>query len=173
MTTRTLDARAGSWSSRIIGWLVATVSVLGLVAVIGIVAALAGTGAYYEMTRTKSGELDEMVKTELPIGVAGTHILSVLDGKGIQHGPIEPSRADDFRLLEAGIPAGTTVISAVAPNEGHSVSFGGATMNLVLDEVNVEMRFVLDEAGNLKDYLIYEVHSHPRWVSFNSDASTN
>ncbi|HET8944262.1 MAG TPA: hypothetical protein VFO59_05725 [Dehalococcoidia bacterium] len=173
MTTRTLDTRASSWSSRIIGFLVATVSVLGLVAVIGVVAALAGTGAYYEMNRTKSGELDEMIKTELPIGVAGTHVLSVLDAEGIQHGPIEASRADDLQLLEAGIPAGTTMISAVAVNKGHSVSFGGASMNLVLDQVNVEMRFVLDDAGNLKDYLIYEEHTYPRWVSFNSDASKN
>lgn len=173
MTTRTLDTHAISWSSRLIGWFVATIAVLGLAAVVALAAALAGSGAYYELTRTKGGELDDMIKNDLPIGVTGDHIISVLDAKGIQHGPIEPSHSDDFRLLEAGIPAGTTVISAVSRNDGHTVKFGGVQMNLVLDVVNVEMRFVLDGAGNLKDYMVFEVHNHPRWLNFHPDAQTN
>jgi hypothetical protein len=146
MATRTLDRRPIPWPFRMLGWLVLGAVALAMISV----AAVIGAGTYYEFTRTKAGDMDGLIEKELPRGVTTEHILADLDSRGIEHGPVEASKADDRKLLDAAVPLGTNVIHAIIRNDGYS-----------LDLVDVHMRFILDEEGKLKDHIVWEVHHRP------------
>lgn len=146
MVTRTLHRRPLAWPFKVLGWFV--VLVVGLAVAVG--AAVIGAGTYYEMTRTKAGDLEGKIEEELPLGATSDQVIGFLDSEGIEHSPVEPSRSDDRKLQEMGIPKGTMIISAMVENDGYS-----------LDLVDVEMRFILDQELKLADYIVYEVRHRP------------
>lgn len=146
MATRTLSRRPLAWPFKMLGW--CAVLVLGLAAAVG--AAVIGAGTYYEITRTKAGDLERKIEKALPLGTAADQVIGFLDSEGIEHGPVEPSRGDDRKLQEIGIPMGTMVIAAMVENDGYSP-----------DLVDVHMRFILNADLKLVDYLVYETHRRP------------
>lgn len=146
MATRTLHRRPLAWPFRVLGWLV--VIVVALAVAVG--AAVIGAGTYYEMTRSKAGDLEGKIEEELTIGATADQVIGFLDSEGIEHSPVEPSRGDDRKLQEIGVAKGTMVVSAIVRNGGYS-----------LDLVDVEMRFILDQELKVADYIVYEVHHRP------------
>jgi hypothetical protein len=159
MATRTYGTRPLPWPFRLLGWLFsATLVLLIMAATVAAVMAIS-TSAYYELTRTKSGEMDGMIDKRLPVGSSPERIYAVLDEEGIEHGTVQPFPGDDLELLYAGVKAGTPVIIASVRNEGYS-----------LELVEVQIAFVLDENGMLKDHVVYERHHQPEWLDRNLEA---
>lgn len=171
MTTRTLPTRPRDLPSRMVNWLIGALTAVIVLLIIGLAAAVAGHSIYYEVNRTKAGDVDEMIKKELPAGASTASILSFLDSKGIEHGPPAPAGANDLKVLETGVPRGTMVIPAIVRNEGYSLKLGKIRMSLLIDLADVEMRFVLDEAGNLKQHMVYEDHHRPTLLDLNAGNS--
>ncbi len=159
MSTRTLNGRPLPWPLRLLGWLFRGVLVLLITLATAAVVIMIGATAYYELTRTKAGDLDEMIEAKLPPGASADRIITVLDSEGIEHGAVEPFPGDDNRLLYAGVTKGTPVISAIVRNQGHSLEF-----------VDVQITFILDDNGALKDHEVYEVHRRSGWLKFDIDA---
>ncbi len=146
MATRTLHRRPLAWPFRLFGWFV--VGVLALAVLAG--ATVIGAGTYYEFNRTKAGDMKAMIEKDLPRGVTADQVIGLLDAEGIEHGPVEPSQADDRKLQEMGVAKGTMVIKAIVRNDGYSLQL-----------VDVEMRFILDAELKLRDYVVYETHRRP------------
>lgn len=146
MVTRTLHRPPLAWPFKVLGWFV--VLAVGLAMASG--AAVIGASTYYEMTRTKASDLEAMIGTELRTGATADQVIAFLDSEAIEHGPVMPSRGDDRKLQEIGIPAGTMTVAAYVEN-------GGYSLNLV----DVELRFIFDPQLKLVNYVIYEVHHRP------------
>jgi hypothetical protein len=109
-------------------------------------AAIVGTGAYYELTRTTDGDIKGMVERELPVGATSDQIFFFLDTHNIQHGDVRLSAAEDKKLLDAGIPTGTPTISGIIRNDGYALQLR-----------DVIVSFILDDEGRLDEYVVYEV----------------
>lgn len=146
MVTRTLHRKPLAWPFKVLGWFV--VLVVGLAVAVG--AAVIGAGTYYEMTRTKAGDLEAKIDQGLPLGATADQVTGFLDSEGIAHSPVQPSRGDDRKLQEIGIPKGTMIVSGMIENKGYS-----------LELVDIEMRFIFDQELKLVDYVVYEVHHRP------------
>ncbi len=146
MATGTLYRRPLPWPFKVLGWLVVLAVVLALAAG----ATVIGAGTYYELTRTKAGDLEGLIEEELPIGATADQVISFLDAQGIEHSPVEPSRGDDSKLQEIGVPKGTMIVRAIVRNDGYSFEL-----------VDVEMRFILDQELRLADYIVWETHHRP------------
>jgi hypothetical protein len=142
MTTRTLGRRPVPWPFRLLGWFVLASTLLVLLAL----AALAGTVSYYEVTRTSDGDVRGMIEEGLREGATTNQVLSFLDSHDIEHGPVEPVDLQNRRLWDAYPQSGWMSVSGFVRNDGYSLKL-----------VDVEMIFVLDETGRLKDYVVYEV----------------
>lgn len=143
MVTRTLGRTPLSWPFKVIGWLFLGLMVL----IIATFAAVVGTGMYYDLTRTTAGDVEEMIEADLVAGVSSTdRVVAFLDANAIEHGPVEPVDLEDQRLWDADPQPGWTSVSGSIPNDGYS-----------LELVDVEVVFLLDETGRLKDYVVYEV----------------
>jgi hypothetical protein len=141
-TTQTLYRRPVSWPFRLLGWLCLTTALL---IVLGF-AAFVGTSAYYEFTRTTSGDVKGMIERDLAKNATTDQILLFLTTHGIQHGEVQPSTDDDRKLLDAGVPTGTPTITGMIPNDGYALQLK-----------DVVVTFVLDAEGRLDDYVVYEV----------------
>jgi hypothetical protein len=119
----------------------------------GAAAAAIGATAYYELTRTKSSDIEAMIDEQLRTGAPAEKIFAVLDAEGIEHGAVEPFPGGDQDLLYAGVTKDTPIISATVRNEGHTLEY-----------VDLQITFILDETGALKDTVIYEIRHHPAWI---------
>ena len=159
MATRAFDRRSQPWPFRLLGWLFRGIIVLLIMAATAVAVIAASSTAFYELTRTKSGDLDEMIDKRLPAGASVESIYAVLDEEGIEHGTVQPFAGDDFDLLYAGVKKGTPVIIATVRNEGYS-----------LELADVQIAFVLDENGMLAHHVVYERHYQPEWLDRNLEA---
>lgn len=146
MVTRTLHKPPLAWPFKVLGWFV--VLAVGLAVAAG--AAVIGASTYYEMTRTKAGDIEGMIDTKLRAGATADEVVALLDSERIEHGPVLPSSGDDRKLQEMGIPTGTMTVAAFVENDGYS-----------LDLVDVEMRFIFDQELRLVNHVVYEVHHRP------------
>lgn len=170
MTTNTYQTQATDTTSRVLNWALGALAGLIVLVVVGLGIAIAGTSVYYELNRTKAGDVEGMMTSELPAGTPAAAVMAYLDSKGIAHSQPEPAGAADLELLEAGIPRGTTVVRAVVPNRGYGIDVGNIEMSLLLDLVDVQVRLTFDEAGNLKDRLFYDAHHRPTMLDFSANA---
>jgi len=142
MTTHALYRGPTPWPFRLLGWLFAAVALVIVAALL----AVGATGAYYEMTRTKAGEIEAMIEEGLPRVATTDQVLRFLDSHSIEHGAVRPSTGEDRGLLEAGVPTGTMTISGVVRNDGYALQLR-----------DVVVWFILDEEGLLEAHLVYEV----------------
>jgi len=142
LAARNLARQPLPWPFRLLGWfLFGTVALI----VIGGVA-LIGSGIYYELTRTKAGEVESAIEEWLPRGASTDQIVRFLDSRGIEYDEAGAFNAQDGELLESGVPAGAITISAVLRNDGYT-----------LNQTDIEITFILDERSLLKDYVVREV----------------
>jgi len=135
---------------RLAKWLVFGVAAAIALYVAVAAAILAGTFIHYELTRTTTGDVTEMIEEKLPLGSSAEEIAAFLDSRQIDHGAVERSGEHDPELKEAGIPPGTMIIHAVVRNSGQSI---------VLRDVGVY--FILDEQARVRDSLVYEITTGP------------
>ena len=142
MVTRTLGRKPLSWPFKVIGWLVLGVTILVLVGL----AAGAGAGMYYEVTRTTAGDVDGMIEAELRNGSTTNQVVAFLDRHRIEHGAVEPANAADPRLEDVDVPEGASTVSGMIRNDGYSLRL-----------VDVQMTFVLNAEGKLEDWVVWEV----------------
>ena len=158
MTTRAYQEPTSPWPIRLLGWLFRAIVVVLILLLTGAAVAAVGASIYYELTRTKSDDIDDMIDERLPAGATVERIYTVLDEEGIEHGTVQPFAGDDSQLLYDGVKAGTPIIQAIERNEGYSVEL-----------VDLEIVFVLNEAGTLERALIYEERHQPEWLDENLD----
>ena len=142
MTTHALYRRLAPWPFRLLGWLFVVAALLIVAALL----AVGGTGAYYEVTRTKAGDIEAMIEEDLSRVATTDQVLFFLDSHDIEHGAVRPSTDEDRRLLEAGVPAGTMTISGIVRNDGYALQLR-----------DVVLWFILDDEGLLEGHLVYEV----------------
>ncbi len=142
MATRTLHRRPVPWPFRLLGWLVLSAALLGVLAF----AALVGSATYYELTRTKAGDVEGWIAEDLRKGNSTDQVMRFLDERGITHGAVEPSAADDARLRDAEVPPGTLTITGTIRNDGYSLSYK-----------DVVVTFVFNAEQQLEKWFVYEV----------------
>jgi hypothetical protein len=158
MTTRAYQEPTSPWPIRLLGWLFRAIVVVLILLLTGAAVAAVGASLYYELTRTKTDDIDDMIDERLPAGATVERIYAVLDEEGIEHGTVQPFAGDDPQLLYDAVKAGTPIIQAIERNEGYSVEL-----------VDLEIVFVLNEAGTLDRALIYEERHQPEWLDENLD----
>lgn len=142
MVTRNLARQPLPWQFRLLGWfLFGTVALI----VTGGLAAI-GVETYYELTRTKAADVEALIEERLPRGASTDQVFSFLDSRGIEHGPVGPADLEDHALQEYGLVAGTMTVEAMVRNDGYSLSL-----------TDIEITFILDERGLLRDYVVREV----------------
>jgi hypothetical protein len=115
------------------------------VIVVGGVAVI-GSGIYYELTRTKAGEVESAIEEWLPRGASTDQIVRFLDSRGIEYDQAGAFNPQDGELLESGVPTGAMTINAILRNEGYA-----------LTHTDIAITFILDERSLLKDYIVREV----------------
>ena len=143
MVTRTLGRKPLSWPFKLVGWLFVGLLMLAVAAF----AAVVGSGMYYGLTRTTTGDVEEMIEQDLVADVSSTdRVLAFLDANSIEHGPVEPVDLENQRLWDADPQPGWMSVSGFIGNDGYS-----------LELVDVEMMFVFDAEGTLKDWVVWEV----------------
>ena len=142
MTTQAVYKWPESWPSRIIGWLIALVAFLVLAALL----AVCVTAGYYELTRTKSSDVETMISAELPERANTDQIFDFFEAHGMTYGSARPSTSEDQKPANAGVPEGTMTITGTLPNDGYAIRLR-----------DVEVWFILDSEGLLDGYLVYEV----------------
>jgi hypothetical protein len=130
------------WQWKLLGWVFLGGLGVFLIAVVGVI----GSGAYYEATRTKSGEVESLIDGGLPRAAATEQIFGFLDSHGIEHGGVEPLDPNHPALKEYSLPASTQTIRAVVRNDGYSLAL-----------VDIEITFVLDERELFWDFVVREV----------------
>jgi hypothetical protein len=126
----------------LLGWLLFGTVALVVIAVVAVI----GSGIYYDLTRTKAAEVEDMLDRYLPRASTADQIYTFLDSRGIEHGLVGPADPGDPALQESNVAAGTMTIRAVVRNDGYS-----------LTHKDVEITFILDERGLLKDYVVREM----------------
>src|SRR5439155_10249514 len=85
---------------------------------------VAAAWLYWWLTRTTTGELDQLINENLRPGATPEEIFAFLDAKGLDHGPID--RAGEYSVLgEAGYHEETMVISAIARNTSRFIIGNG------------------------------------------------
>jgi len=146
---------------RLLGWLFRGLLVVTIMATTAVAVIAVASTAFYELTRTTSGDLDAMIGERLPAGSPAEQIYAVLDEEGIEHGTLEPFAGDDMEFLYAGVRKGEPVILATVQNEGYT-----------LELVDVQVAFVLDGNGVLARHVAYERHQQPEWLERNLEALT-
>jgi hypothetical protein len=159
MTTRAYNPHVSPWPLRLLAWLFRGLLMLTIMAAAGVAVVAIASSAFYELTRTKAGDIEGMIDKKVPVGSSVEHINSVLDQEGFEHTAVQPFPANDLDLLYAGVREGDPVILATVENEGYS-----------LELVDVKVAFVLDENGVLKHAVVYEDHHQPEWLNRNLDA---
>jgi len=158
MATRTYGRPTLPWPLRLFSWLFSAALVLFvMLAAAGALFAL-GASAYYELTRTTPDDVNKMIARQLPTGSSVERINAVLDEEGIEHGVVQPFPGDDLELRYAGVTKGTPVINATVRSEGYSVEL-----------VDIQVAFILDENGLLKDHVVYEQRHSPDWPNVDID----
>jgi hypothetical protein len=110
------------------------------------VVAIIGSGIYYEATRTRGGDVEDLIDRELPRSAATVEIFGFLDSHGIEHGSVQPLDPTHPALQDYGLPASTKTITAVLRNDGYSLAL-----------TDIEITFVLDERELYRDYVVREV----------------
>jgi len=168
MTTDTLSARTGDRVSRVVNWALGALAGLIVLLVVGLGIAVAGSSVYYEMNRTKAGDINRTIEMELPAAATTDQVIAFLDSKGIEHGPLEPASASHIDLLETGVPLGTPIISAIIRNDGYGIDLGKIQMSLLLDLADVQMYFTFDEAGMVRQRMITDDHHRPTLLDLNA-----
>jgi hypothetical protein len=127
---------------------------LQLLIVVGVVAAvlgvLAGLQLWWYLDRTTVAEVESMVGQNLAPGATTEEVFAFLDNKGISHGSVHPVDGSSY-LLEEGYHPDTKVIGAWI--YGTSTSF--------IIEGDIQILFILDDDGLLKEYLVREVFTGP------------
>ena len=142
MATRKLARQPLPWPFRLLGWLL--FGTLALIVIGGVT--LIGSGIYYELTRTKAGEVESAIEEWLPHGASTDQIVRFLDSRAIEHDQARAFNPQDDELIESGAPAGAMTISAVLRNNGYT-----------LNHTDIAITFILDERSLLKDYEVREV----------------
>lgn len=121
-------------------WLL--LAMLGLLP--GVILALQG---YWLLTQTTVGDVESMIEENVPIGSSQEDVLSFLNDRGIEHGEVSIAGARADSLLEdAGYREGTVYIGAIMRN----------TSQVFFSTADIQMYFIFDENGRLKDYLVVE-----------------
>lgn len=142
MGTRGMYRGSLAWPFRLIGWFLLALVVLGVIAVIAVV----GSGIYYEVSRSKAGEVEDLIDRHVPLASSTDQIFTFLDSQGIEHGQVEAFDPENPALRDYGLTPGTNTISAVIRNDGYSLAL-----------VDIEITFILDERGLFKEALVREV----------------
>jgi hypothetical protein len=142
LATRNLARQPLPWPFRLLGWLL--FGTVALIVVGGV--AVIGSGIYYELTRTKPGEVESAIEEWLPRGASTDQIVRFLDSRGIEYDQAGAFNHQDGELVESGVPAGAATISAVLRNNGYT-----------LNHTDIAITFILDERNLLKDYVVREV----------------
>jgi hypothetical protein len=143
MVTRTLGRKPLSWPFKVIGWLVFGVVLVGVLAFIAVV----GSGVYYELSRTTSGDVEGMFEADLVPGVSSSErAIAFLDANTLEHGPATPVDLADPRLKDVDVPAGATTVSGIVRNDGYA-----------LELTDVRFTLVFDAGRTLVDWMVWEV----------------
>jgi hypothetical protein len=161
MTSRAYNPPTSPWPLRLLAWLFRALLIVTIMAATGVAVLAIAASAYYELTRTKSGEIDDMIAQRVPEGSSVERINAFLDSEGIEYTAVQPFAGDDQDLLYGGVRKGDQVILATLENDGYS-----------LELVDIKIAFVLDEAGVLKDHVVYERSYQPEWLNENLEPLT-
>ncbi len=124
---------------------------LSIAAVIAVAAGILGAlQLWWYLDRTTVAEVESMVGQNLAPGATTEEVFAFLDSRDIDHGSVRPVDGSSY-LLEKGYDPDVQVIGAWI--YGTSTSF--------IIQGDIQIFFILDEDGLLKEYLVREVFTGP------------